>query len=137
MKKTIRLTIDGREVECAVIGNNEPFASVLGEIIPDKEFYDYEAKYVNAESYTIIPAKLEESVSDKIKEYAIKAFEVLDLKGLSRIDFFIDKDTDEIYLNEVNTIPGFTNISMYPKLFIANGVDYNNLVSKLLELAVI
>ena len=127
--------IEGREVECAVLGNDEPFASVLGEIVPDKEFYDYEAKY-QSDSKLTIPAPISETKSNQIREFAKKAFTKIGLKGMSRIDFFVHKMTGEIYLNEINTIPGFTDISMYPMLMKASGIDGNQLVDKLIEYAI-
>lgn len=127
--------IDGREVECAVIGNNEPFASVLGEIISSKEFYDYEAKYV-ADSKLVIPAILSERKADEVRETAIKVFKAMNLKGMSRVDFFVHKVTGEIYLNEINTIPGFTGISMYPMLLQHSGYGKEEIVDKLIELAI-
>ena len=127
--------IEGREVECAVLGNNEPFASVLGEIVPDKEFYDYEAKY-QSDSKLMIPAEISETKSNQIREFAKKAFTKIGLKGMSRIDFFVHKMTGDIYLNEINTIPGFTDKSMYPMLMASSGVEGNALVDKLIELAI-
>ncbi len=126
--------IDGREVECAVIGNTEPFASVLGEIIPTKEFYDYEAKYVS-DSKLVIPAILSERKANEVRETAVKVFKAMGLKGMSRVDFFVHKVTGEIYLNEINTIPGFTGISMYPMLLQESGYGKGEIVDKLIELA--
>ena len=127
--------IEGREVECAVIGNDEPFASVLGEIIPAKEFYDYESKYV-IDSKLIIPAILSERKAEEARETAKKAFVGLGLSGMSRVDFFVHKVTGDICINEINTIPGFTNISMYPKLMGECGFEGEKLVDKLIELAI-
>lgn len=127
--------IEGREVECAVLGNNEPIASVLGEIVPDKEFYDYEAKY-QSDSQLVIPAPISETKSNQIREFAKTAFTKIGLKGMSRIDFFVHKMTGDIYLNEINTIPGFTDISMYPMLLEHTGISGEELVDKLIELAV-
>ena len=127
--------IEGREVECAVLGNDEPFASVLGEIVPDKEFYDYEAKY-QSDSKLTIPAPISETKSNQIREFAKKAFTKIGLKGMSRIDFFVHKMTGDIYLNEINTIPGFTDKSMYPMLMASSGVEGKALVDKLIELAI-
>ena len=127
--------IDGREVECAVLGNEEPVASVLGEIIPDKEFYDFEAKY-ESDSKLLIPALLTDEDSEKIREIAVKAYKSLGLSGLSRVDFFVHKKTGKFYLNEINTIPGFTGISMYPMLMKASGIDGKELTDKLIEYAV-
>jgi len=125
-----------REVECAILGTNEnPEASVVGEIIPGNEFYDYDAKYLGDNSQAIIPAKLEQNLSDKIRATAKTSFKVLDCYGLSRVDFLIDSKTGEYYLNELNTFPGFTPISMYPKLWEATGISYSQLLDKLIELA--
>ena len=128
--------IDGREVECAVLGNDEPVASAVGEVVPCNEFYDYEAKYNSGDSSTvIIPARIPDELIQKIREYAVRAFKALDLSGLSRVDFFIHKDTGEVFINEINTLPGFTSISMYPKLWAASGIPYSKLIEKLIELA--
>ncbi len=126
--------IDGREIECAVLGNEEVVASCIGEIKSADEFYSYDAKYKNQESRTLIPADISDELSCEIKKQAIKAFKAIDGKGLSRVDFFIEKDTNKIYINEINTLPGFTNISMYPKLFEASGITYKELLNKLIEL---
>ena len=127
--------IVGQEVECAVLGNEEVIASCVGEIRAADEFYSYDAKYKNEASKTDIPADLPEEVAEKIRKQAIKAFKAIDGKGLSRVDFFVEKDTKKVYINEINTLPGFTNISMYPKLFEASGVSYKELLSKLIDLA--
>ncbi len=128
--------INGREVECAVLGNEEVIASCVGEIKTPDEFYSYDAKYKNQESRTDIPAKnLNEQISNEIRKQAIKAFKSVDGKGLSRVDFFIENQTNKIYINEINTLPGFTNISMYPKLFEASGIPYQELLDKLIKLA--
>jgi D-alanine-D-alanine ligase len=126
-----------REFEIAVLGNDEPKASVVGEIIPGKEFYDYEAKYLCEGSVPVIPAKLTRAESNRIREMAIAAFRACDLAGLARVDFLMEPGgRRRIYLNEVNTMPGFTRISMYPKLWDATGIDYSNLITRLIELAV-
>ena len=127
--------IVGREVECAVLGNNEVQASCVGEVKSAEEFYSYDAKYNNEESRTEIPAKISSELSDKIRNQAIRAFKSIDGKGLSRVDFFIENGTDEVYINEINTMPGFTNISMYPKLWEESGIEYKELLTKLIELA--
>ena len=127
--------IVGQEVECAVLGNEEVIASCVGEIRAADEFYSYDAKYKNEASKTDIPADLPEEVAEKIRKQAIKAFKAIDGKGLSRVDFFVEKDTKKVYINEINTLPGFTNISMYPKLFEASGISYKELLSKLIDLA--
>jgi D-alanine-D-alanine ligase len=125
-----------RELECAILGTNDnPEASVVGEIIPGNEFYDYDAKYLDNNSQAIIPAKLEKSISDDIRTTAKDAFRVLDCYGLSRVDFLLDSKTGQYYLNELNTFPGFTPISMYPKLWEASGIPYTKLLDKLIELA--
>ena len=125
-----------RELECAVLGSHESAsASVLGEVITTEKMYDYNTKYENAETRTQIPAEIEEEISDKIRELAVKAFLACDCTGLARVDFFVDKVTKEIYLNEINTLPGFTNISMYPMLWGATGIEYSDLLDKVIELA--
>jgi D-alanine-D-alanine ligase len=129
--------IDGQEVECAVLGNDEPIASTVGEIIPCNEFYDYEAKYsAESTSEVLIPAKLPSKTIEKIREYAVKAFKALECAGLARADFFVQKKTGKIYINELNTMPGFTQISMYPKLWEASGISYPELLDRLIELAI-
>lgn len=127
--------IEAREIECAVLGNESPRASVLGEIIPSNEFYDYDAKYIDNASTLLVPAPLPDSVSDKIRVYAVAAYKALGCRGFSRVDFFIYKGTEKIYLNEVNTIPGFTDISMFPKLWNASGIPYSELIDRIIELA--
>lgn len=127
--------IEGKEIECAVLGNEEVKASVVGEIKSAEEFYSYSAKYQNQASRTNIPADISEELSNKIRSQAIKAFKAIDGKGLARVDFFIESKTDEIYINEINTLPGFTNISMYPKLFEQGGIKYSDLLDKVIELA--
>ena len=125
-----------RELEVAVLGNDSPQASVVGEIIPGKEFYDYEAKYLAEGSVPIIPAKLTRPEAKKIREMAVAAFRACDLSGLARVDFLMEPDgRRRIYLNEVNTLPGFTRISMYPKLWEATGIPYRDLITRLIELA--
>jgi D-alanine-D-alanine ligase len=125
-----------RELEVAVLGNDDPRASVVGEIIPSKEFYDYEAKYLSEGSVPVIPAKLTRTETRKIREMAVAAFKACDLAGLARVDFLMEPDgRRRIYLNEVNTLPGFTQISMYPKLWEATGLGYRDLITRLIELA--
>ncbi len=131
----IEEAINGKEIECAVLGNEDAKASCVGQVLSADEFYDYESKYKNAESKTIIPAEIEESISEKIRETAVKAFKAVGGTGLARVDFFVDKNTSEIYLNEINTMPGFTNISMYPKLWENVGLKYENLLDELIQLA--
>ncbi|MBO5349857.1 MAG: D-alanine--D-alanine ligase [Clostridia bacterium] len=135
-KIIIEESINAREIECAVIGNEEVEASILGEILPAEEFYSFDAKYINSESKTKMPAEISEEQTNYIKNMAIKAFKAVDGKGLSRVDFFMDKDSGKIYLNEINTMPGFTTISMYPQLFEKCGLSYSNLIDKLINLAV-
>lgn len=124
-----------REIECSVLGNEKPVASVPGEIIPSNEFYDYDAKYVDGKSRAEIPAKLPKGVIKKIQAYSVHAFRVLDGAGMARVDFLLQKNGSTIYLNEVNTIPGFTSISMYPKLWQASGLSYPELLDRLITLA--
>jgi len=124
-----------REIECAVLGNDEPEASVPGEIIPGREFYDYEAKYLDDSSRTVIPAKLTERQADDIRTLSIAAFKAVDCAGMARVDFLLAGDTGVLYLNEVNTIPGFTTISMYSKMWEASGLPYAKLVDRLIALA--
>jgi D-alanine-D-alanine ligase len=124
-----------REIECAVLGNDAPEASVPGEIVPSNEFYDYDAKYVDGKSRDVIPAKLPVRVAAAIRKTAVQAFRVLDCAGMARVDFFVSGKKHRIVLNEVNTIPGFTSISMYPKLWEASGLDYPRLLDRLIALA--
>ena len=123
-----------REIECSVLGNDEPLASVPGEIVPVKEFYDYNAKYLDEGSELIIPAKLTKAETKKVQELAVRSFQAVDCSGLARVDFLMDAQTRRIYLNEINTMPGFTAISMYPKLWAASGLDYSDLIDRLIQL---
>ncbi|HWH58394.1 MAG TPA: D-alanine--D-alanine ligase [Terriglobales bacterium] len=123
-----------REIECAVLGNDNPEASVAGEIVPSAEFYDYSAKYLDEGSQLIIPAKLSKSEMKQVQQLAIAAFRAVDCSGLSRVDFLMDPKSRKIYLNEINTMPGFTSISMYPKLWAASGVSYPELIERLIQL---
>ncbi len=125
-----------REIECSVLGNDNPEASVPGEIIPSNEFYDYDAKYVDGKSEAVIPARLPKAVMRKVQQLAVRAFKALDLAGMARVDFFVVHTTHRVYLNEVNTLPGFTAISMYPKLWEASGVGYGALLDRLIALAI-
>lgn len=127
--------IVGKEVECAVLGNEDVISSCVGEIKSADEFYTYDAKYNNENSKTLIPAEISEENSKKIQKLAIKAFKAISGRGLSRVDFFIEDKTQKIYINEINTLPGFTSISMYPKLFEAVGISYEKLLDNLIELA--
>lgn len=126
--------IEGRELECAVLGNNDAKASAVGEIKPAAEFYDFDAKYNNKESKTIVPAKIDKKISADIKEKAVKIFKALDCCGLSRVDFFLENGTNRIIFNEINTMPGFTPISMYPMLWENEGLSFENLIDNLIEL---
>jgi D-alanine-D-alanine ligase len=123
-----------REIECSVLGNDKPEASVPGEIVPCKEFYDYNAKYLDEGSQLIIPAKLSKAEMKRVQQLAIGAFQAVDCSGLARVDFLMDPKTRKIYLNEINTMPGFTSISMYPKLWAATGVSYPELIERLIQL---
>lgn len=127
--------IDGQEVECAVLGNENVISSTVGEIQAADEFYSYDAKYNNSESKTLIPALISEEKIKEIKELAVKAFKTIDGKGLSRVDFFVEKGSGKVYINEINTMPGFTSISMYPKLMEASGISYSELLDRLIDLA--
>jgi D-alanine-D-alanine ligase len=127
---------EAREIECAVLGNNEPEASVPGEIIPSREFYDYEAKYLDAGSQTVIPADLPAEQLAEVQRLAIEAFRAVDAAGMSRVDFLLARSTGAIFINEINTIPGFTTISMYAKMWEASGVTYPALVDRLIQLAI-
>ena len=127
---------DAREIECAVLGNDRPEASVPGEVVPANEFYDYDAKYISGGSKTVIPAKLTDKVIAEVRKQAIAAFEAIDGSGLARVDFLVTKSTNKIFVNEVNTLPGFTTISMYAQLWQASGLDYPTLVDRLVTLAV-
>ena len=122
-----------REIECSVLGNDEPTASLPGEIVPVKEFYDYNAKYLDEGSELIIPAKLTKTETKKVQELAVSSFKAVDCSGLARVDFLMDPTTRKLYLNEINTMPGFTAISMYPKLWAASGLGYSELIDKLIE----
>ena len=126
---------NAHEIEVSVLGNDEPVASVCGEVLPSREFYSYESKYIDGISGLLIPAPLPDEISECIREYAVRAYKVIDCAGMARVDFFVEKDTNKIYLNELNSIPGFTKISMYPKLWEASGLSYQKLVDRLIELA--
>ncbi len=128
--------VDGHEVEVAVLGNDSPVASVVGEILAGAEFYDYDAKYNSEESRTVIPAEISERASQELREAAVTVYKALGCRGMSRVDFFLTYAGDEVVFNEINTLPGFTSISMYPKLFEASGIPYENLLDELIRLAV-
>ena len=126
---------NAREIECAVLGNDDPEASVPGEVIPSREFYDYEAKYIDDNSKTIIPAALSDAETAEIRRLSIEAFKAVECSGMARVDFLLARDTGELFVNEVNTIPGFTTISMYPKMWEASGLPYPQLLDRLIQLA--
>jgi D-alanine-D-alanine ligase len=135
MKILVERCMIAREIEVSVLGNHDPQASVPGEIVPHREFYDYTAKYLEEGTQLLIPAKLKPAQVKKIQHYAVAAFRALELSGMARVDFFLEKKGGKIYLNEVNTIPGFTSISMYPKLWEATGIPFRELLDKLIALA--
>jgi D-alanine-D-alanine ligase len=134
-KILVERAIRGREIEVSVLGNEDPKASIPGEIVPHREFYDYAAKYLEEGTRLLIPAKLNRAQVKRFQEYAIRAFRALECLGMARVDFFLEQRTGRILLNEINTIPGFTSISMYPKLWEASGLSYRNLLDSLIELA--
>ena len=125
-----------REIECSVLGNDRPQASIPGEIVPVKEFYDYAAKYLDEGSELVIPAKLTKAETKKVQELAIRAFQAVDCSGLARVDFLMDPKTRKLFVNEINTMPGFTAISMYPKLWAASGLSYPDLIDRLIQLGI-
>lgn len=125
--------IIGREIECAVLGTKEIISSPVGEVLAADDFYSFDAKYNNQESKTIIPADIDKETSNEIRDLSIKAFKAIDGKGLARVDFFVENKTNKIYINEINTLPGFTTISMYPKLFEQIGISYTEILDKLIE----
>jgi len=135
MKILVEKDMVAREIEVSVLGNYEPKASVPGEIVPHREFYDYTAKYLEEGTQLMIPAELKPAQVQKIQDVAVKAFRALELSGMARVDFFLEKKGNKLYLNEVNTIPGFTSISMYPKLWEASGISFRELIDRLIELA--
>jgi len=127
--------VNAREIEVSVLGNDDPRASVVGEILPSADFYSYAAKYLDDRSQLLIPAPITDAQSKQVQSLAVRAFKATDCAGMARVDFLLDKDRDELFLNELNTIPGFTSISMYPKLWDASGMPYPVLVDRLVELA--
>jgi D-alanine-D-alanine ligase len=135
MKILVERAVNAREIEISVLGNHDPQASIPGEIVPHREFYDYAAKYLEEGTKLLIPADLKPVQVKKFQHLAVLAFRALELSGMARVDFFLGKDGGKIYLNEVNTIPGFTSISMYPKLWEASGIPFPQLIDKLIELA--
>lgn len=134
-KMLVERAVEAREIECSVLGNEEPQASVLGEVIPGREFYDYQAKYGNEGTQLLVPAELPQKKAQEIQGLALRAFQALDCSGMARVDFFLELGTAKVYINELNTIPGFTSISMYPKLWEASGLRYPELIDRLIELA--
>ncbi len=137
MKVLVERSVENaREIECSVLGNEDPIASVPGEIIPSNEFYDYDAKYVDGKSTAVIPARLPKVVVKKIQKYAVESFRAVNCAGMARVDFLVARKTNAIFLNELNTIPGFTSISMYPKLWQASGLSYADLLDRLVQLAI-
>jgi D-alanine-D-alanine ligase len=126
---------EAREIECSVLGNDDPVASVPGEIVPGHEFYDYAAKYVDDSSQLLIPAPIDPALAQRVRELSIKAFVALDCAGMARVDFLLAREKGELFLSELNTIPGFTRISMYPKLWEASGLSYSELIDRLIQLA--
>jgi D-alanine-D-alanine ligase len=135
MKILVEKCMVAREIEVSVLGNHDPKASIPGEVVPHREFYDYAAKYLEEGTQLLIPAKLLPAQVKKIQKYGVNAFRALELSGMARVDFFVEKKGGKIYLNEVNTIPGFTSISMYPKMWEASGIPFRELIDKLIELA--
>ncbi len=135
MKILVEQAVNAREIEVSVLGNHDPQASVPGEIVPHHEFYDYAAKYLEEGTKLLIPAELKPAQIKKFQHFAVQAFRALELNGMARVDFFLEKNSGKVYLNEVNTIPGFTSISMYPKLWEASGIPFPQLIDKLIALA--
>ena len=135
-KIIVEPAIDGREIECAVLGNDSPEASLPGEVVPAKGFYDYEAKYVADDSKLLIPAPLSDEQTDEVRRLAVRAFQSVEGAGLARVDFFLENGSGRFLLNEVNTMPGFTSISMYPKMWEATGLAYGELLDRLIDLAI-
>jgi D-alanine-D-alanine ligase len=135
LRALVEPAVDAREIECSVLGGREPEASVPGEIVPDRSFYDYEAKYMTEGSELLVPAPLDAGLSDEIRNLACRAFRAIDGWGMARVDFFLDRTTGALYVNELNTLPGFTEISMYPMLWEASGLPLPGLVDRLIELA--
>ena len=134
-KLLVEVAVDAREIEVSVLGNDEPIASVPGEVVPSNEFYDYAAKYLDGESDLLIPAPIPNETAEMIAQVAVEAYRAIDCAGMARVDFLLDRKTGRVYLNEVNTLPGFTPISMYPKLWEASGISYPELIDRLIQLA--
>jgi D-alanine-D-alanine ligase len=135
-KLLVEGAVDARELEVSVLGNDEPEASAVGEVVPAREFYDYEAKYLDEGSRLLIPAPVDDAVAQEARGMAVRAFQAVDAAGMARVDFFLERATGRLLLNELNTIPGFTRISMYPKLWEASGLPYPKLIERLVELAI-
>lgn len=135
-KVVVERAVNARELECSVLGNDEPVASGVGEVVPAREFYDYDAKYRDSRTRLLIPAPIPEGVAEEVRRLAIAAFRALDLAGMARVDFFFCRDSGRVYINEVNTVPGFTPVSMYPKLWEHAGLSYSELVDRLIQLAI-
>ncbi|RIK15563.1 MAG: D-alanine--D-alanine ligase [Chloroflexi bacterium] len=134
-KILVERAVDAREIECSVLGNDTPLASLPGEVIPEREFYDYAAKYADERTRLIVPAALTDEQTQTVQELAVRAFLALDCSGMARVDFFLDKRDGKILVNEINTIPGFTAVSMYPRMWQASGLSYPQLLDRLIELA--
>ncbi len=135
-KLLVERAVDARELEVSVLGNDEPHASVVGEIVPAHEFYDYDAKYLDEGSRLLIPAAIDAGLADDVRALALRAFQAVDAAGMARVDFFMERKTNRVLVNELNTIPGFTRISMYPKLWEASGLSYPKLIERLVDLAI-
>lgn len=136
LKLLIEKAVEAREIECSVLGNEDPIASTVGEIVPGNEFYDYAAKYLDDNSKLLIPAPLRPAQVERVQQLAVETFKALDCAGMARVDFFLDKKSGKLFVNEINTIPGFTRISMYPQLWEASGLPCSKLVDRLVELAI-
>lgn len=134
-KIIVERAIEGREIECSVLGNDEPLASLPGEVVTQRDFYDYDAKYADDTTRLVIPADLTGEQTRTVQELAVRAFQAIDCSGMARVDFFLEKRDGRVLVNEINTIPGFTNVSMYPKMWEASGVSYPQLIDKLIQLA--
>ncbi len=135
-KLLVECGVDARELECGVLGNDEPITSLVGEILPGADFYDYRAKYLDSGSQAVIPADISAGVADNVRRLAVAAFKAVDAAGLARVDFFLERGSARLYVNEINTMPGFTEISMYPKLWQASGVSFAELVTRVAELGI-
>lgn len=135
LKIMVERAVDAREIECSVLGNEAPIASLPGEVIPEREFYDYDAKYADENTRLIVPADLTGEQVGTVQEFAVRAFQAIDCSGMARVDFFLDKRDGKVLVNEINTIPGFTAVSMYPKMWEASGLPYSQLIDRLLQLA--